>query len=156
MSAISVLSKEAPVVFPCHPRTRERIYSFNMNEQFQPLPTRPKNKIKTGFFITDPLDYDDFLFLWKDAALVLTDSGGLQEETTALKIPCITMRENTERPVTVEVGSNIVAGTDAQRILELGRKALAGDWKQSATPSLWDGLASKRVVEILREALQSL
>jgi UDP-N-acetylglucosamine 2-epimerase (non-hydrolysing) len=82
---------------------------------------------------------------------MLTDSGGLQEETTALKIPCITTRENTERPITAEVGSNIVAGTDENKIVRFGMDAINGKWKKSEIPDLWDGKASERIVEVLRQ-----
>ncbi|NLL67476.1 MAG: UDP-N-acetyl glucosamine 2-epimerase, partial [Clostridiaceae bacterium] len=103
----------------------------------------------SGLIMLDPLGYNEFLYLWKDAALVLTDSGGLQEETTALKIPCITMRENTERPITADCGSNEIAGTDTDKIYELGKKALSGRWKDCRIPEMWDGKASERIAEIL-------
>ena len=106
-----------------------------------------------GVYLTDPLGFDDFLCLWKDATLVLTDSGGLQEETTALKVPCITMRKTTERPITVEIGSNEVVGTDPEKIVSLGDLALAGNWKKSGIPDLWDGKASQRIVETLVKAV---
>jgi len=101
--------------------------------------------------MTEPLGYDDFLYLWKDSALVLTDSGGLQEETTALKIPCITMRETTERPITAEIGSNVVVGSDAKKIITLGKQALAGTWKECRIPDFWDGNASGRIIEALKK-----
>ena len=94
-----------------------------------------------------------FLNLWKDAAVVLTDSGGLQEETTALGVPCITIRENTERPVTVEEGSNVLAGTDPIRIISEVRKILRGEGKKGRIPHLWDGEAAKRIVAILAKEL---
>ena len=94
-----------------------------------------------------------FLNLWKDAAVVLTDSGGLQEETTALGIPCITIRENTERPVTVEEGSNVLAGTDPLRIVSEVRRVLCGEGKKGCVPHLWDGEAAKRIVEILSKEI---
>lgn len=82
---------------------------------------------------------------------MLTDSGGLQEETTALKIPCITMRENTERPITIEVGSNVLAGTDPDKIIAFGKDAINGKWKKSEVPEFWDGKSSVRIVEILKK-----
>jgi UDP-N-acetylglucosamine 2-epimerase (non-hydrolysing) len=103
-------------------------------------------------YLMEPLGFDDFLYLWKDARLVLTDSGGLQEETTALKIPCITMRESTERPVTAEVGSNVVVGSDGDKIISWGRSAFAGAWKESRVPDLWDGHASERIVKVLENS----
>ena len=95
--------------------------------------------------------YDEFLYLWKDATLVITDSGGLQEETTALKIPCITIRENTERPITIEIGSNIVLNINKfnNKIIKYVQKAFDNKWKKSSIPEKWDGKTSKRIVDIL-------
>ena len=93
-----------------------------------------------------------FLNLWKDAAVVLTDSGGLQEETTALGVPCITLRENTERPITVDEGSNTMAGTDPARIAELGLAVVRGELKKAGRrPALWDGKAAQRIVAALAD-----
>lgn len=153
LEGIRVLSAEAPVVFPCHPRTRKNIELFSLGGYFAELDTG-RTPLTEGNYLTEPLDYNDFLFLWKDASLVLTDSGGLQEETTALRIPCITMRETTERPITAEIGSNVVVGTDKEKIIELGREALKGEWKKSEIPPLWDGKASERIVEIIVKVLQ--
>jgi UDP-N-acetylglucosamine 2-epimerase (non-hydrolysing) len=150
LEAASVLSRDAPVIFPCHPRTCKNIDSFSLGGYFAELDNGSAALTK-GIYRTEPLDYNDFLHLWKDASLVLTDSGGLQEETTALKIPCITVRETTERPITAEVGSNVVAGTDSDKIIKLGRQALAGQWKESQIPDLWDGRASDRIVEVIGE-----
>jgi UDP-N-acetylglucosamine 2-epimerase (non-hydrolysing) len=94
-----------------------------------------------------------FLHLWKDAAVVLTDSGGLQEETTALGVPCVTIRENTERPITVDEGTNVLVGTDPQRIVAAAREALSGKSKRGRRPALWDGHAACRIVEILAKEL---
>ena len=99
--------------------------------------------------LLDPLGYLDFLSLLVDAALVITDSGGIQEETTVLGIPCLTLREGTERPVTVTVGTNRVVGTDTQRILEAANRALAGDWVKGGIPDGWDGHTAGRIVNIL-------
>jgi UDP-N-acetylglucosamine 2-epimerase (non-hydrolysing) len=96
-----------------------------------------------------PLAYMDFLNLWKDASLLLTDSGGLQEETTALGIPCVTIRENTERPVTVDQGTNVLAGTDPRKILAAAREILSAGGKQGRQPELWDGRAAERIVKTL-------
>jgi UDP-N-acetylglucosamine 2-epimerase (non-hydrolysing) len=95
-----------------------------------------------------------FLNLWKDAAVVLTDSGGLQEETTALGVPCVTIRENTERPVTVDEGSNVLAGTDPAVILLEARKILRGEGKQGRRPHLWDGRAAERIVDVLTKEIR--
>jgi UDP-N-acetylglucosamine 2-epimerase (non-hydrolysing) len=147
LSAVKDLSLKVPVVFTCHPRTRKMIESFNLTSDLLDVPET--GQLKNGIYILPPLGYDEFLFLWKDAALVLTDSGGLQEETTALKIPCVTMRENTERPITVFEGTNEIVGTDPEKIVEFGKKALGGDWKEHKIPHLWDGNASERIASII-------
>jgi UDP-N-acetylglucosamine 2-epimerase (non-hydrolysing) len=147
--AINKVACKVPIIFPCHPRTRKNIEQFGLShlldEKYQ-----GKSTIGAGIIITEPLGYDDFLYLWKDAAGVLTDSGGLQEETTALKIPCITMRTSTERPITAEIGSNEVVGIDGELIISLAAKMLKGQWKESRIPELWDGKASERIVDVLR------
>jgi UDP-N-acetylglucosamine 2-epimerase (non-hydrolysing) len=148
LSAIEKIAENAPVVFPCHPRTKKQISAFSLESYFSLLHNN-EAKINRGIVLLEPLDYNDFLYLWKDAAAVLTDSGGLQEETTALQIPCITMRENTERPVTAEIGSNVIVGTDPNKIEKYGKNALSGIWKKSYVPDLWDGKASERVAEVL-------
>jgi UDP-N-acetylglucosamine 2-epimerase (non-hydrolysing) len=139
LNAVRQVSSSAPIVFPIHPRTMKNIEQFSLG-----------HLLETGTIITtQPLDYNDFLYLWKDSCLVVTDSGGLQEETSAFKIPCVTVRENTERPITVEVGSNVVVGTDTEKIMEHSMRAIEGVWKECAVPELWDGLASERIVEKL-------
>jgi UDP-N-acetylglucosamine 2-epimerase (non-hydrolysing) len=150
INAISIIAKQAPIIFPCHPRTKKNLERFSLMRHFFPVSAGPA-PIPPGIYITEPLGYDDFLYLWKDSTLVLTDSGGLQEETTALKIPCITMRETTERPITAEIGSNVVVGSDAGKIIELGKQALAGIWKECSIPDLWDGRASGRIIEALKK-----
>jgi UDP-N-acetylglucosamine 2-epimerase (non-hydrolysing) len=95
----------------------------------------------------------DFLDLWKDAAIVLTDSGGLQEETTVLGVPCLTLRENTERPITVTEGTNTVIGSDPVRLIEESTRILSGQGKQGRRPKLWDGKAAERTVAILAREL---
>jgi len=87
------------------------------------------------------------------ARVVLTDSGGIQEETTILKVPCLTLRKNTERPITAEIGSNQIVGTDPDRIIKTYRQAIGANWREPQTPPLWDGRAAKRIVKILLEKL---
>jgi len=134
--ALKEISAELPLIFPVHPRTRGNFEKFGIN-------------LGPNITLVGPQAYMAFLNLWKDAAVVLTDSGGLQEETTALGVPCITIRENTERPVTVDEGSNVLAGTDPVRIVAEVRKVLRGEVKRGRRPHLWDGNAAERIVGIL-------
>jgi UDP-N-acetylglucosamine 2-epimerase (non-hydrolysing) len=136
LSALLDIQKELPIVFPVHPRTRARMRETAIGA-----------KLESAHNITliDPLGYLEFMSLMTRAKLVLTDSGGLQEETTALGIPCLTLRENTERPITVEEGTNVVVGTDADRIRSEAQKILRGEGKKGRAPELWDGKASERI-----------
>jgi len=139
------LSKKKIVVFPVHPRTRANLRHFNLDRE-----------VGTGVQITEPLGYFDFLALEKDALMVVTDSGGIQEETTFLGVPCITVRDNTERPVTVELGTNYLAGTDLCRVLDTADHILSGKGKKGRIPERWDGRAAERIVEILAESLGTI
>jgi UDP-N-acetylglucosamine 2-epimerase (non-hydrolysing) len=134
--ALKDIAAELPLIFPVHPRTRGNLAKFGVD-------------LGPNITLVGPQAYMAFLNLWKDAAVVLTDSGGMQEETTALGVPCITIRENTERPVTVEEGSNVLAGTDPAVIVAEARKVLRGQGKQGRRPQLWDGNAAVRIVDIL-------
>jgi len=134
------VAQRIPLVFPVHPRTRGNLDRFGIS-------------LGDRVVLTGPLSYMDFLNLWKDAKFVLTDSGGLQEETTALGVPCITVRENTERPITVEQGTNVVAGTDPEKVRNEAFKILEGQGKPGQRPELWDGKAAKRIVAILAREL---
>jgi len=138
--ALKDIATELPLIFPVHPRTRANIAKFGID-------------LGPNITLAGPQAYMAFLNLWKDAAVVLTDSGGLQEETTALGVPCVTIRENTERPVTVDEGSNVLAGTDPEKILVEARKVLRGEGKQGRRPHLWDGKAAERIVAILAREL---
>jgi UDP-N-acetylglucosamine 2-epimerase (non-hydrolysing) len=140
VSAIEEIQRELPVVFPAHPRTRKRIAEFGLAPRLAQMP---------GLHLCEPLGYLDFLGLAAQAKLVLTDSGGLQEESTALGIPCLTIRENTERPITVTEGTNTLVGTDRARIVEEALRALGGRGKAGRIPELWDGKASERVARVL-------
>ena len=133
---LSKISKTLPLIFPIHPRTRKNMEAFNI-------------KSGANIKLTEPLSYMEFLNLWKDAKLVLTDSGGLQEETTALEIPCLTIRENTERPITVTQGTNELMGTSRKKILQAFKKIIAGNWKSGQKPQLWDGNAAERITRIV-------
>jgi UDP-N-acetylglucosamine 2-epimerase (non-hydrolysing) len=141
LAAVEHVQRRLPVVFPIHPRTRKNLASLGLGARVEAMP---------GLRLCDPLGYLEFLGLTSGAALVLTDSGGLQEETTALGIPCLTLRENTERPVTVTEGTNTVVGTDTERIVAEADRALSGRGKAGRIPALWDGRTSERVAEVLR------
>ena len=129
-----------PIVFPAHPRTQASLRAFGIE-----LPAAIK--------VVEPLGYRDFLQLWSNARLVMTDSGGLQEETTALGIPCLTLRDNTERPITVEQGTNQIVGREPGRITATALEILGSEQKHSPrVPDLWDGRAADRIVEALLNA----
>lgn len=138
--ALKEIAQDLPLIFPVHPRTRANIEKFGID-------------LGPNVTLAGPQAYMAFLNLWKDAAVVLTDSGGLQEETTALGVPCITIRENTERPVTVDEGTNVLAGTDPEAIVREARKVLRGEGKQGRRPQLWDGRAAERIVAVLAREL---
>lgn len=144
LDGLSDLSRELPIIFPVHPRTRKRIEEFEFRGYFQTGATENGNGIR----LIDPLGYVDFLCLMKNARLVLTDSGGIQEETTCLGIPCVTVRENTERPVTVEHGTNVIAGTSITGIREAIKLQIARKTRPSA-PEKWDGKAAERIVSVI-------
>jgi UDP-N-acetylglucosamine 2-epimerase (non-hydrolysing) len=129
------LSQQLAIVFPVHPRTRQRIAEFGLqSDQLQLL---------------DPLPYVEFLALQRNAKVVITDSGGIQEETTYLGVPCLTLRENTERPVTVSVGTNILVGRDENKLRHEISKILNGEAKRGAIPPLWDGNAGERIADVI-------
>ncbi len=132
-----------PVVFPAHPRTRRQITEFGLADRFT------SKLAEGGIWMTEPLGYLEFLDVNSRARLVLTDSGGLQEETTILGVPCITIRENTERPITVTQGTNRLAGTSRQGILKAISEVFASDGQVSARPEKWDGQAATRIVDLL-------
>jgi UDP-N-acetylglucosamine 2-epimerase (non-hydrolysing) len=134
--ALNEISVETPIVFPVHPRTQKMLDEFDiqLDERISLLP---------------PLDFKESLFLWKDAIMVMTDSGGLQEETTALGVPCMTLRDNTERPVTVELGTNTLAGNRKEDIINCYRQIMENGKPDSAIPPKWDGKAAERIVKIL-------
>ncbi|HRS53781.1 MAG TPA: UDP-N-acetylglucosamine 2-epimerase (non-hydrolyzing) [Bacteroidales bacterium] len=144
LSAIAHIQTKIKVVFPIHPRTRKMMSEFGLQDYFDSL----KNII-----ITEPLGYFDFGKLISNAKFVITDSGGIQEETTVYGVPCITIRNSTERPVTVTEGTNELAGNDTALIIELAERILAGNWKKGKIPELWDGLTARRIVAAIEEKL---
>jgi UDP-N-acetylglucosamine 2-epimerase (non-hydrolysing) len=136
MRAVERLQQEIPIVFPVHPRTR-KVLNGHLNGSMPQLR------------VTEPLGYLDFMKLLSHARLVLTDSGGIQEETTVLGVPCLTLRNNTERPVTIEQGTNTLVGLEAEKVIAGGLEALKNPPREPKAPELWDGQAAKRIVDIL-------
>jgi UDP-N-acetylglucosamine 2-epimerase (non-hydrolysing) len=136
LGAIDAIAAQIPVIFPVHPRTQQRLTQAGIK-------THPQLKL------IPPVGYLDFLCLLSKATLVLTDSGGIQEETTALGVPCLTLRENTERPITISEGTNLLIGTDPAKILVAAQHILAGKGKAGRIPPFWDGHAAERIVEVL-------
>jgi len=138
--ALNKIAKEIPIVFPVHPRTKKMILAFGLelSDKILQLP---------------PLSYKESLFWWKDALFVMTDSGGLQEETTALGIPCYTIRDNTERPITKTEGTNTIIGTSGSAIYKSYQEFKSGKIKNGKIPELWDGKAAERIVSVLINSL---
>ena len=136
---LMTIARRLPVVFPVHPRTERRMREAQLSS--------------TGLILTPPLGYLDFLQLMTGARLVLTDSGGIQEETTVLQVPCLTLRENTERPITVEIGTNRLVGTDPAKALEAALQVLSEAPRPARIPELWDGHAAGRILAVLEERL---
>jgi UDP-N-acetylglucosamine 2-epimerase (non-hydrolysing) len=140
LGAMNVIAAQIPVVFPVHPRTQQRLAEAGIKHH-------PELRL------ISPIGYLDFLCLLSKATLVLTDSGGIQEETTALGVPCLTVRTNTERPITISEGTNLLVGTDPGIIIAAAQDILAGKGKVGGIPPLWDGHAAERIVDILLRAL---
>lgn len=144
LSALEQISAQIPIVFPVHPRTRKTIDQFGLTDRIAG---------STNLRLIEPLGYLDFLNLYSTARLVLTDSGGIQEETTALSIPCLTLRENTERPITVELGTNVIVGTDTGKIVSEASAILDSSIvKEIRQPPLWDGHTADRILDVLQRS----
>ncbi len=138
------LSTRTSTIFPVHPRTRKMLEQFGLSQRASAI----KN-----LHLTEPIGYLEFLNLMDQAQLVITDSGGIQEETTFLGIPCLTLRENTERPITVEIGTNRICGLDVELIVRRSFEVFDGKAKRGSVPDLWDGHAAERIAEILRKTI---
>jgi UDP-N-acetylglucosamine 2-epimerase (non-hydrolysing) len=138
MTALQRISKDIPLLFPIHPRTRARLEKMAFS-------ISPNGRLR----LLEPLGYLDFLRLQMDAALVITDSGGIQEESTFLGVPCLTVRENTERPITVEMGTNVIVGQNMDYLMAEVSRILRGQGKAGTVPPLWDGRAGERIAEII-------
>jgi len=142
INTINEISKERKVVFPIHPRTTNNMERFGLS-----------GLLNDSIIQLPPIGYIDFLSLTKHAELVVTDSGGIQEETTFLGVQCITVRDNTERPITDEIGTNHMIGTDFKKVVIAAKSVLSGNTKTGIIPELWDGKASERIVEIIYQSL---
>lgn len=128
-------SKGLPILFPVHPRTAKNLQNLGINAP--------------NMFMVEPMSYLEFNFIVKNSKAVITDSGGITEETTQMRIPCITLRDNTERPETIEIGTNELIGTNPDNVLPAFEKLFTGKWKKGGIPSLWDGKTSERIVDHL-------
>ena len=144
ISALEELSGDVEFVFPMHPRTKKMAEKFQLYGRIESIP---------GMKTVEPAGYLEFISLMSKSKLVLTDSGGLQEETTALGIPCLTIRENTERPVTITQGTNQLVGTDSEKIVQSGKEALQGHGKAGRIPKFWDGKTAARIVDVLLQTI---
>ncbi len=142
LESISKNADNIKLVFPVHPRTRNKLEKIKLND---------KNLI-----LSDPLPYFEFNFLVKNSLGVITDSGGITEETTVLGIPCITVRDNTERPETVEIGTNVLVGTNPNKIKPVLKNMISGDWKKGGIPPLWDGNTAKRIVKHFLKIIENI
>jgi len=140
VSNIERLSETIQVVFPVHPRTKNALIGFQLWQRLEE---------NNNVILSEPLGYLDFLYLVKNSKAVITDSGGIQEETTYLQIPCVTLRENTERPVTVSEGTNYLIGSDPEKLIKILGEILGNKLKESKVPKYWDGFAGKRIIETL-------
>ncbi|MCI0512883.1 UDP-N-acetylglucosamine 2-epimerase (non-hydrolyzing) [candidate division KSB1 bacterium] len=142
LTAFEEIQTQVKIIFPIHPRTRKMLLEFGWQARIAQMP---------NLMLLEPVGYLDFIHLMQQALFVLTDSGGIQEETTFLGIPCLTLRENTERPVTVEVGTNVLAGMNTTEIIAHSKQILNGAGKHGQIPELWDGHAAERIVRIIED-----
>ena len=148
MEAISEVAEDVPVVFPAHPRTHKKLKMFGLEGRLA-FPEEHRPIMKGRVYLMNPLPYLEFIGVMKSAKMVMTDSGGIQEETTVLGVPCLTLRDNTERPITVEMGTNTIVGTSKERVVEGARNIMKGNVKRPRVPDLWDGHAAERILKIL-------
>lgn len=149
ISALRQVSREIPLIFPAHPRTLKQINTFGLRKYFNFSKEVKFNTIN----LTKPLSYLRFLNLMSKAVFAITDSGGIQEETTILGVPCLTVRENTERPITISQGTNILVGNEPEKIIKESNAILKGKRKTGLIPRYWDGKAAERIVKILLKKL---
>jgi UDP-N-acetylglucosamine 2-epimerase (non-hydrolysing) len=151
LQALAQIAQEVPIIFPIHPRTRKMVEQFGLSRYL-----RNGEKVE-GLWATEPMGYLEFLHLNLNARMILTDSGGLQEESTVLGVPCITLRENTERPITCVEGTNVIVGNKKEKILAAAQSVLHDRPRVGKIPEKWDGRAAERIVEyILSEYLNEI
>ena len=150
LEGLEELSNTCPVIFPAHPRTQKKLAEFGLERFFG---TENGNHADGRIRLVEPLGYLDFLCLMGHAAVVVTDSGGIQEETTCLGVPCVTVRENTERPVTVKVGTNVLAGTSKEGIRQATRQQLTSK-VSGGVPEAWDGRSAQRILDVICREIQ--
>lgn len=150
ISALNLISKKIPIIFPIHPRTKKQIKNFGFNKHFNFIDLN-LSKTSSGINCISPLGYLDFLCLTKNAKFILTDSGGIQEETTFLSIPCLTLRDTTERPITISNGTNTLVYNAEKKIVSQANKILAGKYKKSICLKDWDGKTAERIVKIFKK-----
>ena len=152
MAALEAIGKRVPIIFPFHPRTKKQLLALGLGEKVRFHNSKENVDLSSpGIHGLDPLGYLDFLSLMTRATLVLTDSGGIQEETTVLGIPCLTLRDTTERPITLKEGTNILVWNDTKKIVEEASKILDGKAKKAKIPEYWDGKTAERIIKILAE-----
>jgi UDP-N-acetylglucosamine 2-epimerase (non-hydrolysing) len=145
IDGLAAIAERAPILFPVHPRTAKRFAEIGIElKQFD-----PGVALTTGIYSLPPLPYLEFLSLVRNAAMVMTDSGGIQEETTVMGVPCATLRPNTERPITIDVGTNELVARKAEAMIEAFDRVWRGEWKKGRRPDLWDGHAAPRIVDSL-------
>jgi len=144
LAALKAIQEKIKIIFPIHPRTRRMITELGFGDEVRQM---------QNLILLDPIGYLDFIHLMAHTHFVLTDSGGIQEETTYLGIPCLTLRENTERPITVEIGTNQLIGMDTNQIIQHSEQILAGNTRPGQIPEYWDGHTAERILRIVEEKL---
>jgi len=149
ITALTEISKRIPIIFAVHPRTRKQIEAFKFQHYFVNLTNNESPITNNRVHLVDPLGYLDFLNLMIHSKFVMTDSGGIQEETTVLGIPCLTLRDTTERPITISQGTNVLVWNDTQKIIDEAFKIIDSQGKKGNCPEMWDGKAAERIVDIL-------
>lgn len=151
LNGLKKVSEKIPIIFAAHPRTQNQIKQFGFEQHFQYSELDDLQKLTKAIHITKPLPYLECLNLMANAKLVLTDSGGIQEETTILGVPCLTIRDNTERPITITQGTNKLVKRDPELMIKHATDVLENRWNKGAQPELWDGKTAQRIIKILLE-----